>query len=635
MTDYVALSYAVVILLLVLVALYALAYPTVIAPRFFKAESGALQDLEGFLTAKKSQSRWRIAFSFYAGSVGAWAITTPASYATFAGWVGMVFYAIACGLPIVILAFFGNVVRDRYPTAGALGDIIVIRFGPAMRLCTCVVALFNMAIFMLAEFTTIGSLFQDFVGSINYPIIIVMAVLTTCYSAYGGLLVSIVTDQIQAAVSLLFLVVLSIYVWATFKQPLPAGFGDLAPLLGPNESGYGAIFVMPVSLMAATIFNEGMWQRVWAAEDEKALKQGGIIGGITVVVAIFLYGLFGFIAAWGGLINFETTNPNLYLFQVFKSSPDQEANSVVDTGIEVLTLVLALVMSESAIDSLQNGISATISTTFLRGYDMMYARGVVLAINIVIVPFALANYSVLSLFLTANMLGCAWFLPLMIGVLWDAPLGRKIFSETTSVLGACSAIILVTIYGIVDGPKQCAKLANVGAIFPPYHDICQCATLEQIGQLDLEITGLVNCAKAGASWAWLAQPYMWEYFLFITFVSLGLTLFYGAINMLLPDTAPGITDMLGLGSQRKQAPEADEGKKAVPMTDAVPPLMTVPPLMMTMPYAGYPPGMMPPMQPMTPVYGGGMPMNVAMPQPGMYPGMMQQPYGQPMQWGSA
>jgi hypothetical protein len=30
----------------------------------------------------------------------------------------------------------------------------------------------------------------------------------------------------------------------------------------------------PVSLMAATVFNEGMWQRVWAAEDQKALKQG-------------------------------------------------------------------------------------------------------------------------------------------------------------------------------------------------------------------------------------------------------------------------------------------------------------------------------------------------------------------------
>ena len=50
--------------------------------------------------------------------------------------------------------------------------------------------------------------------------------------------------------------------------------------------------------------------------------------------------------------------------QVFKTSPEQPANSVVDSGIEVLTLILALVMSESAIDSLQNGISATISSTF-------------------------------------------------------------------------------------------------------------------------------------------------------------------------------------------------------------------------------------------------------------------------------
>jgi Na+/proline symporter len=145
---------------------------------------------------------------------------------------------------LIPLALTGNMVREKYPTAGALGDVIVMRFGPAMRWCTCVVALFNMAIFMLAEFTTIGALFADFVGSTAYPIIIVMAVLTTVYSAYGGLLVSIVTDQIQAGVSLLFLIVLCIYVLATFKQPLEPGFGDLAPLLGPNESGYGAIFVM-------------------------------------------------------------------------------------------------------------------------------------------------------------------------------------------------------------------------------------------------------------------------------------------------------------------------------------------------------------------------------------------------------
>ena len=73
--------------------------------------------------------------------------------------------------------------------------------------------------------------------------------------------------------------------------------------------------------------------------------------------------------------------------QVFKTAPEDPPNSVVDSGIEVLTLVLALIMSESAIDSLQNGISATISTTFLRGKtdSMKYARGMVLVINIIIV----------------------------------------------------------------------------------------------------------------------------------------------------------------------------------------------------------------------------------------------------------
>jgi len=582
MTDWIAVSYACVVVALVAVALYALAYPTLIS-KYFSAKEGALNNnIEGFLTAKNTQSRWRIAFSFYAGSVGAWAITTPANYSTFAGWVGMVAYASACGLPIIVLAFFGDLVKTKYPTAGALGDVIVMRFGPALRLCTCVVALFNMAIFMLAEFTTIGSLFKDFVGSLAYPIIIVMAVLTTVYSAYGGLLVSIVTDQIQAGVSLLFLVVLSIYVWATFDQPLVKGFGDMKAMLGPNEAGYGAIFVMPVSLMAATIFNEGMWQRVWAAEDPRALKQGGIMGCIAVIIAIFLYGFFGFIAAWGGLIDFANTNVNLYLFQIFKTSPDQPPNAIIDSGIEAVVLVLALIMSESAIDSLQNGISATISSTFLRGYSIWYARGIVVLINIIIVPFALANYNVLSLFLSANMLGCCWFVPILIGGVWDTQTGRKMISETTVILGGFTAIVAASLYGIMEGPAQCANAATVGSIFPPYPDTCRCATAAQLALVDLgEVTGTVNCAAAGVAWAWVKHPYMWQHFVLITFISPAAVFFFGTIALAMPDSVPGISDILGLASQRHvPSPEIskdDPGSMPIIYHDAPVPMMMMNP----------------------------------------------------------
>jgi hypothetical protein len=41
------------------------------------------------------------------------------------------------------------------------------------------ITLFNMGIFLLAELTTIGSLFADFVGDRGYPIIIVVGVITS------------------------------------------------------------------------------------------------------------------------------------------------------------------------------------------------------------------------------------------------------------------------------------------------------------------------------------------------------------------------------------------------------------------------------------------------------------------------
>lgn len=208
-------------------------------------------------------------------------------------------------------------------------------------------------------------------------------------------------------------------------------------------------------------------------------------------------------------------------------------------------------MSESAIDSLQNAIGCTLTSTFLpRGYSIWWARAMVLVINIIIVPFALANYNVLSLFLSANMLGCCWFLPILVGGLWDSKIGRKVFSETTCVLGSFSAIILVTIYGIVDGPGQCASLAEKGAIWEPYHDICHCATPKQLANVALNVTAGINCAAAGTRWAWVGNPYMCQYFVFVTFVSLGVTILYGLISLALPDSLPGISDLLCLSHMR-------------------------------------------------------------------------------------
>ena len=72
---------------------------------------------------------------------------------------------------------------------------------------------------------------------------------------------------------------------------------------------------MPLSLMGASVFSEALWQRVWASQDERTLRAGAYISCGIIISVVFISGFFGFLAAWAGLID-ETTNPNLYMFQV-------------------------------------------------------------------------------------------------------------------------------------------------------------------------------------------------------------------------------------------------------------------------------------------------------------------------------
>ena len=87
-------------------------------------------------------------------------VVSPASYASFAGIIGCAFYALASGIPVMIIAFFGQSISERYPSCQSVGDFIHLRFGPTARLLVSSLTLFNMCIAMLAEYTTIGSLFQ-------------------------------------------------------------------------------------------------------------------------------------------------------------------------------------------------------------------------------------------------------------------------------------------------------------------------------------------------------------------------------------------------------------------------------------------------------------------------------------------
>jgi hypothetical protein len=64
------------------------------------------------------------------------------------------------GLPVLLISLFGNRIQRAHPDTVSIGHFAGKRFGPVMRGMVVLVALFNMSIAMLAEYTAMGSLFK-------------------------------------------------------------------------------------------------------------------------------------------------------------------------------------------------------------------------------------------------------------------------------------------------------------------------------------------------------------------------------------------------------------------------------------------------------------------------------------------
>ena len=108
--------------------------PTEIIASDYTTTFGAVTT-KGFITAGKDQNSVQIALSFFATAMGARTVTIPAFYASYAGWLGLLFYALSCGVPIILIGLIGPAVRRRWPEACSLGDFIHYRCTPPKSHC--------------------------------------------------------------------------------------------------------------------------------------------------------------------------------------------------------------------------------------------------------------------------------------------------------------------------------------------------------------------------------------------------------------------------------------------------------------------------------------------------------------------
>ncbi|KAI9182844.1 hypothetical protein H9P43_003754 [Blastocladiella emersonii ATCC 22665] len=393
-------------------------------------------DTEQFITARGTQPWARIGYSFFAGALGAWAIATPANMAATAGYIGLVSYAVSTGIPTVLVAFAGERMQRLLPRPLSLSDFVLWRYGRVAQVFVAAICILSMALFIVSEYSTIGSVFETFVKSSQYPIIVLVALVTAAYTAYGGLLISIVTDQLQGIFALALTALLVVFVAVTFPQLE----GGLPPFphdtLGATSYGWSTVLTLPCSLVASTFFSEANWQRVWAAESPAALRKGAAFGCALIVVAMAAFGACGLLSMWAFAPSTDAQYANLFLFYVLG---DRQYS-----WVGVLVVVLAVTMNMSAVDSVQNALTATVTANLFRDRPLRFTRAVVFLINVPLMAVGFLTLPALNLFLVSNLLTTGSVLPLLSGL---ADPHRRYVSGYTMMFGSVSAAAALTGYG--------------------------------------------------------------------------------------------------------------------------------------------------------------------------------------------
>ncbi len=368
-----------------------------------RSDKGTAPDaLDDYCTARNSQGAQALGLSFLASGMGGWILFAPPEIGAFAGPVALAGYALGAALPFMVFAWCGPAIRRHLPQGSSIGEFAQSCYGAAVRRWVALISLLYMLCFLIAELTAIGAI-TSMLSDVNGNLVIVAVALTTLlYTAWGGLRASLVTDRWQAWLLIALLVVVG---WVAIQR-LP----DLAINRQPMPylrlgSSLSIALTLILAVTAANLFHQGYWQRIWAAKDGQALGRGALLGGITTILVVAVVGGLGIAAAMSGT---DLGSPPIPFFALLTNAP---------AWLTIPALVLAMTLVASSVDTLQNAL-ASLAVTEKTGLSLPSARWIICLLMVPVVLIALQGYSVLRLFLIADLLCATAVVPVLMG-LWS------------------------------------------------------------------------------------------------------------------------------------------------------------------------------------------------------------------------
>ena len=316
-------------------------------------------NVEDYLVARNSAGSMLATATLVASVIGAWILFSPAEAGTWAGIVALVGYSIGQAAPLAAFVFVGPRMRRLMPEGHSLTEYIWYRFGRYMYVFSLAVIVFYMFIFLSAELTGIAQAVHLLADTPLGLTALIVGLLTVAYTAYGGIRASIFTDSIQFSLILPLVVIMCIVAFVTLD-----GFGGAfesvrisAPQLLSFTHGSGIEFgiTLIIAVLAANMFHQGFWQRVYTSRDERAMRRGFGVAAVIVIPIVLLAGILGIMAVGKDVVG---DNPSVALFSLVVE--------IMPTWAVAMVLLLALVLVMSSLDTLLNGIASAITSDLAR-----------------------------------------------------------------------------------------------------------------------------------------------------------------------------------------------------------------------------------------------------------------------------
>jgi solute:Na+ symporter, SSS family len=384
--------------------------------------AGGDADVEEYTVARSSQTGGAIGLSFLASGLGAWILFTPPEVGATTGIAGVVGYAVAVVMPLVVLLVLGRRIRRLLPLGHGLTEFVRVRFGAGVHRYVVAISMMYMLVAVVAELTAAGSVLARLAGIDARVAIVAIVVVTLVYTAYGGLRASLRTDGWQAWLLLVLLGIAGVAMTGRIvaADAVPDAAGGLWQV---DRAGVEGAATLIIAVVVTTLFHHGYWQRVWAARDHAALRRGAVIGALTRVPVLLAVGLAGLFAAARGM---DLGDPPVPFFALLDGLPG---------WLVAVVIVLAVSLVASTVDTIENGMAALVATE----RPTMGLRGARVATVVLMLPATVAafqGYSVLRLLLVADLLCAATVVPVLLGVWRRATTASAISGCVAGLLGA-------------------------------------------------------------------------------------------------------------------------------------------------------------------------------------------------------